>query len=213
MSKMKAGPAQNSIKQKAIKVLKQKKLYEGQKDQLMQQSFNMEQANMATENLRNTVITVDAMKDANKALKAQYKKINVDKIESVQDEMEDLLEQANEVQETLGRSYALGDDIDEEDLEAELEALGDDLLFEDEEGEPSYLQEPSLPLSLPNAATNELQVSFFYEIVFNILYSLNKNHLLLCTLLNKVLFFVRISFNLISIFLFFQERNVKEIQI
>jgi charged multivesicular body protein 5 len=32
--------------------------------------------------------------------------------------MEDLMEQANEVQESLGRSYNLPDDIDETDLEA-----------------------------------------------------------------------------------------------
>jgi charged multivesicular body protein 5 len=33
-------------------------------------------------------------------------------------DMQDLLEQANEVQETLGRSYAVPDEIDEADLEA-----------------------------------------------------------------------------------------------
>lgn len=32
--------------------------------------------------------------------------------------MADLLEQANEIQETLGRSYAVPDEIDEADLEA-----------------------------------------------------------------------------------------------
>jgi charged multivesicular body protein 5 len=32
--------------------------------------------------------------------------------------MEDLLEQANEIQETLSRSYAVPDEIDEADLEA-----------------------------------------------------------------------------------------------
>ena len=32
--------------------------------------------------------------------------------------MEDLLEQANEIQSTLGRSYAVPDEIDEADLEA-----------------------------------------------------------------------------------------------
>ncbi len=62
----------------------------------MQQSFTMEQgtlllvarqqslreiAAMATENLKNTMITMDAMKTANKELKAQYGKINVNKIE------------------------------------------------------------------------------------------------------------------------------------
>lgn len=33
-------------------------------------------------------------------------------------EMEDLLEQANEIQESLGRSYSVPDEIDEADLEA-----------------------------------------------------------------------------------------------
>ena len=32
--------------------------------------------------------------------------------------MEDLLEQANEIQDTLGRSYAVPDELDEADLEA-----------------------------------------------------------------------------------------------
>jgi charged multivesicular body protein 5 len=73
---------------------------------------------MATDNLKNTLVTVDAMQSANKEMKKQYKKINLDKIEKIQDEMEDLFEQANEIQETLGRSYGLPDDIDEDDLEA-----------------------------------------------------------------------------------------------
>lgn len=33
-------------------------------------------------------------------------------------DMEELMEQANEIQETLGRSYAVPDEIDEADLEA-----------------------------------------------------------------------------------------------
>jgi charged multivesicular body protein 5 len=36
----------------------------------------------------------------------------------MQYDMEELLEQANEVQETLSRSYAVPDEIDEADLEA-----------------------------------------------------------------------------------------------
>ena len=36
----------------------------------------------------------------------------------MQFEMEELLEQANEVQETLSRSYAVPDEIDETELEA-----------------------------------------------------------------------------------------------
>ncbi|KAJ3185584.1 hypothetical protein HDU87_000207 [Geranomyces variabilis] len=151
MKRMRDGPAKEAVKQKAMRILKQKKLYEGQRDQLVQQSFNMEQGTMAIDNMKNTLVTVDAMQLANKELKGQYKKINLDKIEKIQDEMEDLLEQANDLQETMGRSYGLPDGIDEDDLEAELDALGDELM--EDEAEPSYLQEPTYVSELPNTST------------------------------------------------------------
>ncbi|KAL3897966.1 MAG: hypothetical protein SGCHY_003064 [Lobulomycetales sp.] len=154
MSRLRDGPAKNTVKAKALRILKQKKMYESQRDQLMQQSFNMEQAAMTTENLKNTFVTLDAMQTANKEMKKQYKKINIDKIEAMQDEMEDLMEQANEVTESLSRSYAVQDDIDDADLEAELDALGDDLLFEADEI-PSYLEEPSIAAALPSASSSE----------------------------------------------------------
>lgn len=47
----------------------------------MQQSFNMEQANFTTENLKNTLVTVDAMKAGAKEMKKQYKKFDIDKID------------------------------------------------------------------------------------------------------------------------------------
>lgn len=56
-------------------------MYESQLAQLSQQTFNMESAALATENLRNTMATVDAMKQANKELRKQYGKIDIDKIE------------------------------------------------------------------------------------------------------------------------------------
>lgn len=58
------------------------------------------------------------MKEANKQLRHQFKEININEIEDMQDDMSDMLEQANEIQETLGRNYSLPDDIDEADLEA-----------------------------------------------------------------------------------------------
>lgn len=135
MSKLRNGPGKNAIQQRALRVLQQKKMYESQMNQLAQQTFNMESAALATENLRNTMATVDAMKTANKELRKQYGKIDIDKIENMHYELEDLVEQANEIQESLARSYAVPDVIDEADLEAELDALQ---LEEDEEG-GSYL--------------------------------------------------------------------------
>ncbi|KAF9450136.1 hypothetical protein P691DRAFT_811052 [Macrolepiota fuliginosa MF-IS2] len=135
LSKLRNGPGKDAVQQRAIRTLKQKKMYEGQLAQLTQQTFNMESAAITTENLRNTMATMDAMQTANKELKKQYGKIDIDKIENIHYDMEDLMEQANEVQEMLGRSYAVPDELDEVDLEAELDALA---LEEEEEG-PSYL--------------------------------------------------------------------------
>ncbi|KAJ3553032.1 hypothetical protein NM688_g3836 [Phlebia brevispora] len=135
MSKLRNGPGKSAIQERALRTLKQKRMYESQLAQLTQQTFNMESAALATENLRNTMATVDAMKSANKELRKQYGKFDIDKIESIHYDMEDLLEQANEIQDALGRSYAVPDEIDEADLEAELDALQ----FEEEEEGPSYL--------------------------------------------------------------------------
>ena len=74
--------------------------------------------------------------------------------QSVHYDMEDLLEQANEIQETLGRSYAVPDEIDEADLQAGAYARSllvalififlpelDALELEAEEEGPSYLSD------------------------------------------------------------------------
>ena len=98
-------------------------MYEAQIAQLTQQTFNMESAAIATDNLRNTMATLEAMKVANKEIKKQYGKIDIDKIENMHYDMEELLEQANEIQETLGRSYAVPDELDEADLEAGVYSL------------------------------------------------------------------------------------------
>ncbi|KAH7344772.1 Snf7 family [Rhizoctonia solani] len=138
MAKMRNGPGKNTIQSRAIQTLKQKRMYESQLAGLQQQTFNMESAAMTTDNLRNTMATVDAMQTANKELRRQYGKVDVDKIESVHYDMEDLLEQANEIQEMMGRSYGVPEEVDEAELEAELEALSAQL---EEDETPSYLQD------------------------------------------------------------------------
>jgi len=155
LKKMPPGPAKNTVQQRALKILQQKRLYEGQKDQLMQQSFNMEQTTFVTENLKNTMLTVEVMQQTNKDMKKQFKKIDLNKLEKVRDEMEDLMEEANEIQEVMSRSYDT-DVIDEDDLEAELAALGDEVY--EPESEPSYLTDsaptvPTDPISQRTAGT------------------------------------------------------------
>ena len=127
---MRDGPGKTALRQKALKILQRRKLYESQRDQLQQQSWNMEQASMMTDNLKNVMTTVEAMKTTKKTLKQQYGKIDINKIEKMQDEMADLMEMGNDIQESLGRSYDVPEDVDEAELDAELEALGEEAEFE-----------------------------------------------------------------------------------
>merc|ERR1712203_164201 len=158
MSKMREGPAKDAVKQKALRVLKQKKLYESQSENLRNQAFNMEQTNYATQSLKDTKTTVNAMKLGVKEMKKEFKNVNIGQIEDLQDDLADMLEDANEVQEALGRTYGMPE-IDEADLEAELDALGDDFALDDD---TSYLDDamkaPDAPEREPGAdsvATNQ----------------------------------------------------------
>lgn len=73
--------------------------------------------------------------------------------------MADLLEQADEVQGALGRTYNTPD-IDEDELEAELDALGDEIGLDDDQ---SYLDDvlkaPEAPSTKPEADVNKNKVS------------------------------------------------------
>merc|ERR1712109_339344 len=105
----------------------------------------MGQVNYTTQMLKDTKITVNAMKTGLKDMKKEYKNVNIDQIEDMQDELGDMMEDASEIQEALGRSYGMPD-VDEDELEAELDALGDEIALDDD---TSYLDDaisaPSVP--------------------------------------------------------------------
>ncbi|KAI9825214.1 MAG: hypothetical protein M1826_007071 [Phylliscum demangeonii] len=165
MSKMRDGPGKTAVKQKALKVLQHRKMYESQRDQLQQQAWNMEQAGMMQDNLKNVMTTVDAMKTTTKALKQQYGKVKLDAIDRLQDEMADLMDVGNEIQESISRSYDVPDDVDEAELDAELDALGEDVELNglgeessvpgfmlDEVKPPDFIDEPPEASKLKEAA-------------------------------------------------------------
>merc|ERR1712065_115774 len=101
--------AKDGVKRRALRVLKQKKMYEAQQAKLMDTSFNIETQSFALENAKTNIETVNAMKEANKQLSKQFKSpaLDIDAIEEIQD--------------ALSRSYGVGEDFDEADLDAELD--------------------------------------------------------------------------------------------
>ncbi|KAL3320736.1 Charged multivesicular body protein 5 [Cichlidogyrus casuarinus] len=157
MKKFKPGtPAHNSLKAKAMNLLRQRKVYEGHADNIRNQAFNISQAEMSIQNLKDTKDTVAAMKVGVKQFKKEYKKINIDKIADMQDELEDMLDQAGEIQTELGRNIG-ADSYNDADLEAELDALVD------EQGLDSYfdtsIDVPSVPSALPGESVPAAQPS------------------------------------------------------
>ncbi|KAI3507121.1 hypothetical protein L1887_21911 [Cichorium endivia] len=135
------GPAQEAVKARAMRVLKQKRMYEGQRDMLYNQTFNLDQVAFASEGIKDAQQTMSALKSANKELKGMMKTVKIEDVDNLQDDMMELMDVSNEIQDSLGRSYNVPDDIDEEDLMGELDALEADMGLETaSEGVPSYLQ-------------------------------------------------------------------------
>uniref|UniRef100_A0A0K0DI63 Charged multivesicular body protein 5 n=1 Tax=Angiostrongylus cantonensis TaxID=6313 RepID=A0A0K0DI63_ANGCA len=147
MAKMREGPTKNMLKQKALRVLKQKRMYENQKGQLDQQAFNMDQSNFAIQGMKDNQVT------GLKTMQKEFKKMDIDKIEEMQDQMEDMLDMNNEIQEAMSRQYDTPD-IDDADLEAELALLGDELDLG--ETDTNYLDEalnaPGVPSAKPTSS-------------------------------------------------------------
>lgn len=157
--KCRPGPAQEAAKRRALGVLKQKRLYESQREQLYNQQFNVEQTAFTMESARDSVQTIQAMQAASKEMKQTFKKnkeLQIEHIESLQDDLTDLMDRHNEIQDVLGQSYALPDGIDESDLMDELDALEDELGAEtvDAGSMPAYLQDNDLP-EVPTGQTAE----------------------------------------------------------
>ena len=63
------------------------------------------QTHFALESIKDTQSTVAAMKGAAAAMKTEHGKLDLGEIEDMQDELEDFMYMADEVNELLGRSY------------------------------------------------------------------------------------------------------------
>ncbi|KAK8938622.1 hypothetical protein KSP39_PZI011201 [Platanthera zijinensis] len=153
IKKSRPGPAQEALKARAMRVLKQRRMYEGQRDMLYNQTYNLDQVAFAAEGLKDAQQTMTALKTANKELKGMMKSVKIQDIDSMQDEMMELMDISTEIQDSLGRNYNVPDDIDEEELMGELDALEADMGTESESSIPSYLQPDSeeAELNLPAA--------------------------------------------------------------
>lgn len=137
------------LQKRAMEILKKKRMYENQRDNLMGQQFNMDQAAFGIESAKATVESVAAMKAANVELKNAIRNdLDIDDVDDLAVDMEELMLEMNDINDALGRTFATPEDVTEADLEAELDMLEDELEEEDQEEVPSYLL-PENPTGVP----------------------------------------------------------------
>ena len=70
----KSPAAKKQLQKRAMEVLKRKRMYEQQRDQISAQAFNIDQTHFSLESAKASVSTVAAMKAANKDLKRTLRK-------------------------------------------------------------------------------------------------------------------------------------------
>ena len=92
------------------------------------QSFNVDQVAFASESVQDTLNTVAAMKEANKAQKQQMAKFDFDQVEDMFDDMADMMADQEEIQEMMGRNF--GVEFDEAELMDELAELDEEIIGE-----------------------------------------------------------------------------------
>ena len=97
----------NSLKRRAMQLMKQRKMYDQQLGQMMDMEFNMSNMVMATEQMEMTKQMVDGMRTTAQVMKKAQKhgKMDIGSIEKLQDELSDMMEDAQEIQEIMGQSY------------------------------------------------------------------------------------------------------------
>lgn len=135
------GSSKNSLKQRIMTLLQQKNMYIKQRDALSNNMFNIDQTRFSLENIKEVQNYTKVMGNVRNELKKELKKIDINKVEELQDDAQDLLELEQEIQDVLGTTFNT-DVIDESEMMQELNALEEyDLQTEDT---PAYLKDHTI---------------------------------------------------------------------
>ena len=136
------GAAKQRYKNQALQLLKRRKMYDQQAGIIGQQQFNVDQMSFTMDNIKDTQTVVATMKETAKTMKTQFEELNIDEVDDLYDDMDDMMMDADEMNEIMGRNMGNMDEIDDDELEAELDGLSD---LEDME-EPDYLEANDMPV-------------------------------------------------------------------
>ena len=138
-------------KRVALAALKRKKRLEKQLQNIDNTLSTIEFQREALENANTNVETVKALGYGAKALKNVSRQLSVDDVNELMDDISEEMQNANEISDALsGMGAAFGDDMDEDELNAELEEL------EQEDLDEQLLNIGSGVEDLPNVPSTQL---------------------------------------------------------
>ena len=110
-------PLQKSqAKQKASNLLKKKKMYESHLTNLSTTQYNVENAHMTTQMMRDNMDIMNTMKGTIDVQKDMMKNMNPDEVYNMMDDMKDMQEQQEEMNEAFTRNYEI--DVGDDELDA-----------------------------------------------------------------------------------------------
>ncbi len=108
-------------KQKATNLLKKKKMYEAHLGNLQTTQYNVENAQISTEMMKDNMDIMNTMKQTVDVQKNMMKNMNVDTMYDMMDDMKDIQDQQEEMNEAMSTNYEV--EVGDDELDAELDEL------------------------------------------------------------------------------------------
>ncbi|CAA9989732.1 vacuolar-sorting protein SNF7, putative [Plasmodium knowlesi strain H] len=147
----------NNLRNKAAIIIKRKKTYESNKENTLGIQFNIDQIKYANDNVQMSIDTCKALESTSKIMKKNMKKVNIGKIEKLQDDLFDYMEEAKEIGEILSSSYDIPLELDENEIDAELSLIEDSILDEQvEDNITDYLESDKVEEKQEEAPEQEI---------------------------------------------------------
>jgi len=126
LRKAKANASSN--KRAATAALRQKKLYEQELDRLAGRRMTLETQVNAIESANMNLETMQAMRRGADVLKGIHGNLNIDKVDATMDSIREQMDLTNEISDAISNPVGMGQELDEDEIKAELEELEQDEL-------------------------------------------------------------------------------------
>ena len=127
--------SKKSVQNKALNIIRRRKMYEKQLHVLQNQQFNVDQVQFTSESIQSNISMFQAMSSATKAQQAEMAKIDYNDLEDMYDNMADMMADQEEINDMLTRDF--GVEIDEDEMLDELNELDEELAMEEMTGKVS----------------------------------------------------------------------------